>query len=61
MCKDPVNPEIIAVPDYSEDWNEHQQEEDEWQVPDKFQKISDGVSQRSPRVSVLIFIDNLYL
>ena len=25
---------------YSKDWNEDQQEEDEWQVPDKFQKIS---------------------
>ena len=28
---------------YSEDWNEDQQEEDEWQVPDKFQKISQMV------------------
>ena len=29
------NPEGI----YSEDWNEVQQEEDEWQVPDKWQRI----------------------
>ena len=28
---------------YSKDWNEDQQEEDEWQVPDKFQKISQMV------------------
>ena len=25
---------------YSEDWNEVQQEEDEWQGPDKWQRIS---------------------
>ena len=25
---------------YSEDWDDNQQEEDKWQVPDKFQKIS---------------------
>ena len=25
---------------YSEDWGEEKQEEDEWQAPDKFQKIS---------------------
>ena len=25
---------------FYEDWNEDQQEEDEWQAPDKFQKIS---------------------
>ena len=28
---------------YSEDWDDNQQEEDEWQVPDKFQKISQMV------------------
>ena len=28
---------------YSEDWNENKQEEDEWQIPDKFQKISQMV------------------
>ena len=25
---------------YSEDWDDEKQEEDEWQMPDKFQKIS---------------------
>ena len=28
---------------YSEDWDEENQEEDEWQIPDKFQKISQMV------------------
>ena len=28
---------------YSEDWNEDQQEQNEWQVPDKFQNISQMV------------------
>ena len=28
---------------YSEDWDEDKQEEDEWQIPDKFQKISQMV------------------
>ena len=28
---------------YSEDWDEDKQEEDEWQTPDKFQKISQMV------------------
>ena len=28
---------------YSEDWDELQQEEDEWQIPDKWQKISQMV------------------
>ena len=28
---------------FSEDWNEDRQEEDEWQAPDKFQKISQMV------------------
>ena len=28
---------------YSEDWDEDQQEEDEWQAPDQFQKISQMV------------------
>ena len=28
---------------YSEDWNEVQQEEDEWQTPDKWQRISQMV------------------
>ena len=28
---------------YSEDWDKEKQEEDEWQIPDKFQKISQMV------------------
>ena len=28
---------------YSKDWDEDKQEEDEWQIPDKFQKISQMV------------------
>ena len=28
---------------YSEDWDKDKQEEDEWQAPDKFQKISQMV------------------
>ena len=28
---------------YSKDWDEEKQEEDEWQIPDKFQKISQSV------------------
>ena len=28
---------------YSKDWDEGQQEEDEWQVPDKWQRISQMV------------------
>ena len=28
---------------YSKDWDEDKQEEDEWQTPDKFQKISQMV------------------
>ena len=28
---------------FSEDWDEDKQEEDEWQTPDKFQKISQMV------------------
>ena len=28
---------------YSEDWNEFQQEEDKWQAPDKWQRISQMV------------------
>ena len=28
---------------YSENWDDDQQEEDEWQVPDKFQRISQMV------------------
>ena len=28
---------------YSKDWDDDQQEEDEWQVPDKFQRISQMV------------------
>ena len=28
---------------YSEDWDEIQQEDDEWQVPDKWQRISQKV------------------
>ena len=28
---------------YSKNWNDEQQEEDEWKVPDKFQRISQMV------------------
>ena len=28
---------------YSEDWDESKQEEDEWQIPDKWQRISQMV------------------
>ena len=48
---------------YSKDWDVDKQEEDEWQTPDKFQKISqmvfhNGVLESHPETIILI---SLYL
>ena len=44
---------------YSEDWDEEKQEKDEWQIPDKFQKISQMVFRNgileSPSVGDRVF------
>ena len=39
---------------YSEDWDEDKQEEDEWQTPDKFQKISQMVFRKGIQESHLV-------